>query len=145
MRVYLASRYQRREEMKGHRDYLQNILGHEVTARWLDFEDEHPEAAAGVEADEAAHVRDDYREMISLMDIADIIAADCLVLFTPAGTRGGCNVEWGVAVALGKQLVLVGVPGNVFHYVPDATKYEDPEQFLLSFGAATGMIASDAV
>ena len=34
MKIYLASRYSRIEELKGHAEELV-ILGHEVTSRWL--------------------------------------------------------------------------------------------------------------
>lgn len=139
MKVYLASRYQRREEMKGIRDLLVFTLGHEVTSQWLDYEDNKPEAFDLVEAeftDSSAHVADAERTFVCDMDFENVLAADCLVLFTPAGTRGGCNVEWGMAMAAGKRMILVGPPGNIFHHYVKAERYDNIEEFLLSFGAA---------
>jgi nucleoside 2-deoxyribosyltransferase len=49
-------------------------------------------------------------------DLQDLNRADALVLFTPAGRRGGCEVEFGIALALGKTLFIIGEPVNLFHY-----------------------------
>jgi hypothetical protein len=139
MKIYVASRYQRREEMKDIRDVLVFILGHEVTSRWLDYEDQKPEAFDLVESefsDSSAHVADAERVFVCDMDFEDVLEADCIVLFTPTGSRGGCNVEWGMAMAAGKRCILVGPRGNIFHHWSKAEWFENSEEFLLSIGAA---------
>lgn len=119
MKVYLAAAYERREEMQGVRDVLQ-ALGHEVTSRWIDQDLSGQQEAAGtaeLAADPAAYTK------FADKDIEDLRAAEVVVSFTGGGGRGGRHVEFGMAVMLGKQLVLVGEREHVFHTLPQVVRY----------------------
>lgn len=123
MIIYLASRYIRRLEMVGHAIELRR-MGHTVTSRWL--EGEHQWDGAAVEA---AKAYEDRGEMIpaaqrfALDDVEDITAADTLITFTEkprefSNQRGGRHVEFGLAYAMGKRIIVVGYQENVFHLLP---------------------------
>jgi len=84
--------------------------GHICTASWLDqtIPDENlsPRQAAAFAA----------------RDIADLKAADVLIAFTEEPRvanfpRGGRHVELGMAIALGKQVIVVGHRENVFTFL----------------------------
>jgi nucleoside 2-deoxyribosyltransferase len=62
-----------------------------------------------------AHWRD-----LAETDIDDIRRADALVAFAEeaAGGGGGRHVELGVALALGKLVIVVGRPEHLFHRLP---------------------------
>ena len=112
MRIYIAARYDRRFEMLGVASELMRA-GHEVTSRWIEGgRGDDPELVAAIE------------------DIADLGRADCLVTFTerPERTvawaaRGGRHVEFGIALATGKRLCIVGLRENVFHHLPRVEIY----------------------
>jgi hypothetical protein len=114
-RIYLAARYSRHPEMQGVAADLRD-LGHEVTSRWILGDHE----LTGVEAPEEAIQRgiDFARE-----DLEGLEFADWLISFTedPKGPktgrgRGGRHVEYGVALARGHRLIVVGHRENVFHW-----------------------------
>lgn len=112
MRIYLAGRYGRREELQEYGAELER-LGHEITSRWLsgDHEDRRGEARDAEE------------------DIADVRRAELLLSFTESprsgSGRGGRHVEFGFALALGKRLALVGPQENVFHTLPGLSQFAD--------------------
>jgi hypothetical protein len=116
MRVYLASRFGRRYELRKYRQDLEG-LGHIVTSRWLDAGSEDPEAL-GLCAQE---------------DLIDIITADVIVNFTePArgNSRGGRHCEFGIGLALGKRLAIVGPLEHAFHHlVPQDARYASWQEF----------------
>lgn len=110
MKIYLAARYSRREELVGYAEELRQA-GHIITSRWLCGQHEHkgPEALTPLE----------HRELWALGNNEDILSADCVVSFTeledsPYG-RGGRHVEFGMAMATGRRLVVVGHRENIFH------------------------------
>jgi hypothetical protein len=107
MKIYIAAHYDRRFEMLGVAADLVRA-GHEVTSRWIEGgRGEPPELLASVE------------------NFGDLARADCLVAFTesPCGgaasaASGGRQVEFGVALATGKRLFIVGPRETVFHHLP---------------------------
>ncbi len=119
-RVYLAARYVRRDEMVGHAREL-TVMGYEVTSRWINGSHElgdHPAAAE--------------RARLALEDYGDLERADIVLCFTEEPRarleqpgRGGRHVEMGIALALGKRVVLIGPRENVFHHLPQAQHHED--------------------
>jgi len=135
MKIYLASRYSRREELCEYRMELERG-GHTVTSRWLNGShqitnegkpiDETGEALIenGTCADAAR-----LRRAFVLEDVVDVMAADVVVSFTEPPrsnhSRGGRHVEFGMAHALGKQLVVVGHRENLFHYLPQVEFFAD--------------------
>lgn len=108
--VYFAARYSRREELKGYRAELE-ALGIEVTSRWLDTP----------QRDRSEYSDDDWRQL-GQADQADVLAADALICFTEApgeGGNGGRHVELGMALALGRRVVIVGRREHIFHHLPE--------------------------
>lgn len=137
MRVYLAARYSRRVEVAGYADDLR-AAGHEVTSRWVAGVHEHP--PDGVAADSVAHLA-----LAAAVDVDDLVAADCLVSFTePDGAvvgrgRGGRHVELGMALGLGKRVIVAGFRENVFCCLPQVEFYETWQTALAAvFVAGTG-------
>jgi hypothetical protein len=111
MRIYIASRYDRRFEMLGVASELTRA-GHEVTSRWIEGRGDDPALVAALE------------------DVGDLARADCLVAFTERpernvawAARGGRHVEFGIALACGKRLCVVGLRENVFHHLPRVEIY----------------------
>jgi hypothetical protein len=117
VKVYLAARYDRALEMCRVALLLQEA-GHEVTSRWIKGHDSTDPAVLARFAQE---------------DIEDVAAADVLMLFTEPniqGTRGGRHVEFGIALALGKRIVLVGVNNakNIFQHLPEVYRAHNVER-----------------
>jgi len=124
MKIYLAARYDRREELCHYADKLRGE-GYTVDCRWLNGSHQlHP----GAEKVEAA---EDTMPMeagaFAQDDIEDLRNADILIFFSerPSANskRGGCHVEFGIALALGHRLIVVGARENVFHCLPDVEQY----------------------
>ena len=112
MRIYIAARYDRRFEMLGAASALERA-GHHVTSHWIE----------GGRGDDPAIVP-------AVEDLIDLARADCLVSFTedpgrnvPWAARGGRHVEFGVAVATGKRLCILGPRENIFHHLLSVETY----------------------
>ena len=110
------------------RPYLQQVRdmliaeGHAVTSRWLDCD---------VPGDERDHAH--YAKW-GPIDVEDVNAADIVILFTGLrGRKGGCDVEFGMGLALGKKLVIVGDRTNVFTRLPQVLQVSDAIELLLHF------------
>jgi hypothetical protein len=104
---YLASRFSRRHELQGYRADLARI-GHTVTSRWIDQE------------------QDEVGEAAAKRDIDDIDIADELILFSEqprCPTRGGRWFEAGYAVAQGKPVIIVGPLENIFCNLSEIKKF----------------------
>jgi hypothetical protein len=111
--LYLASRYERNEEMRLVRDRL-IALGHSVCSRWIDPPEEELPVTAEELNDSPASLT--HR---ALKDLEDLKSADIIASFTGGGGRGGRHVEFGIGLALGKTCVVVGPREHVFHTLPD--------------------------
>ena len=111
MKIYISARWQRRQEMQ---DYAKLLGEHECCSRWLSHkfdEYNHKPAPNGV------------LEISAAQDILDVIACDVFIGFTEQPevySTGGRHVELGVALALGKEIILIGPKENVFHHLPVA-------------------------
>jgi nucleoside 2-deoxyribosyltransferase len=118
MKIYLASRYSRFPEMQGYRAELES-LGHTVTSRWID----------GHQLDDS-HLSPELEKIrFAQEDRADLIDADCVISFTEeprtlSTSRGGRHVEFGMAIALDKRVIVVGHRENVFHSLPGVEFFE---------------------
>ncbi len=121
MKFYLAAPYGRREEIKEHAEQL-IVSGHTVTSRWL--------YGDGEEGDE--NPSPEQARKWAVEDFVDIMKCEALVLFNSGQHgRGGCQVEFGIALALTKPVVLVGKPSTVFHhYVGPKNIFSCFEDFL---------------
>ena len=108
-RVYLASRFARRNELAQLKNEL-NEAGATVTSTWLDSEGPLTERELTSTGRAAAAAQ---------RDLADIADADVFIAFTEPRSssqgRGGRHTELGVALALGKRVVIVGPREHIFH------------------------------
>jgi hypothetical protein len=121
MRVYLAARYSRWQELAGYAEELRAI-GYEVTSRWIKGDHELRADGQG----EADH----WAVVWASEDREDLLAADIVVSFTegadvPGRARGGRHVEFGMALETGKRLLVVGPRENVFHHLPGVERFAD--------------------
>lgn len=110
MKLYLAARYSRKDEMKAYAGMLRRG-GYIVTSRWLDDPGEEW-------TDKECPV---WKER-AIIDLEDVEEADVVVSFThPRDTMtsgGGRHVEFGYGYALGKIMIIIGEKENVFHHLP---------------------------
>jgi hypothetical protein len=118
MRIYLAARFDRSSEMLDVAATLSRA-GHFVTSRWIHGRQNAPDLVSAVE------------------DIEDLADADCLVSFTERPTegvswaaRGGRHVEFGVAVATGKRVCVVGPRENIFHHLPRVEVFRSLDELI---------------
>lgn len=141
-KIYLASRYGRREELCGYREQLRE-LGCEVTSRWLNgnhqidnmgkpigdkgealIEGDAACATSGEDTAAAAQLRAQF----ALEDIQDVYRAETLIAFTEpprsSASRGGRHVELGYALAKGSKVIVVGYRENIFCWLPDVEFFE---------------------
>jgi hypothetical protein len=135
VKVYLAARYSRREELCVYRRWL-IAAGAQVTSRWLDGEHQISDGqllgsddAAIIEGDSVALEAIELRRRFALEDWHDLHQADIVISFTEPprsnASRGGRHVEFGAAFAIGKRCAVVGPRENVFHCMPDVAVYDD--------------------
>lgn len=120
MKIYLASRYSRLSEMRGYRAELESA-GHVVTSRWVNGNHEGDNAVR--------FAQEDYD---------DLLESDCVVSFTQSPdsstSRGGRHVEYGIALARGKRVIVVGYRENVFHHLPEVEFFANWEEALRNVG-----------
>jgi crossover junction endodeoxyribonuclease RuvC len=115
MKLYLAARYSRREELLEYAAQLE-VAGLEVTSRWL---------KGGHQVTEQQLLDDKaLGERFASEDWDDLEKADVMIAFTEeprsAPNRGGRHVELGLALALDMVVFVVGPRENVFHALADA-------------------------
>lgn len=128
MKIYLAARYQRREELYNYGKILEEKRL-DITSRWLSgqhgmLEGLDPESSSLKNATFAKE------------DLEDIDRADMFLLFTDEPMtvlkKGGMFVELGYALAHRKYIVIVGPRENVFCFLPQITVYKTFNEFLSS-------------
>jgi nucleoside 2-deoxyribosyltransferase len=118
VKIYLAARYSKHPEMREAAAYLA-ARGHEVTSRWINGSHELGD-----------HPTDEARRRLAVEDCEDLRSADVVIAFSEAprtvsNQRGGRHVEFGMALALGKPIYVVGPKENVFHYLPGVCHFRD--------------------
>lgn len=135
MRVYLAARYSRRVELCGYREALRYV-GIEVTSNWLDGPRQRAIAGkvlgerdeAVIEAGGDALEAIELRRLCAVQDVEDVRAADTFVTFTELpearSGRGGRHVEFGLALAERKRIIVIGPVENVFHALSEVERFE---------------------
>lgn len=144
--VYLAARYGRRAETLARKRQLE-AKGVPVTSTWLDGPDQRlldgRVLSTDLEQKVEAGTDDEVSAMCAAQDVQDVAASDVLVLIGEAPEaargRGGRHVEFGIALALGKRIILVGHREHVFHCLPAvefARTWEDAVDLVLAGGQA---------
>jgi len=110
VKIYIAAKFARREDMRPMRDMIWGV-GHEVVSTWLD-EVKRPDGMDSVT----------FKKKLAIKDLAEVISADLLILdtYNPSET-GGKEVEFGIALGRfqTKLMWIVGPKRNVFHELAD--------------------------
>lgn len=137
MKLYIAGRYARRDEFSLLRIPLRQA-GITVTSRWLD--EKHSLIGS------TSELTPTERVLTALKDVEDVVAADGLLFFAEAPydqpPRGGRHVEFGMAIALGKPIFVIGEAENIFHYYPDVKHFSTFEEFLQNGPAFPATLAN---
>ena len=119
MKVFLAARYSRIDEINGYAKELRQA-GYQVDARWLLGNHQIREGADKVEGATMSVPMEG--QPFALDDAADLQDAEVVISFTETPrsghSRGGRHVEFGMALAWGKRLIVIGPRENVFHTMP---------------------------
>ena len=127
-KVYLAARYDRRDELREYRKEL-NSWGVEVTSRWLD-EHEPLNSQMGEHSEE-------FYITTARVDLEDVDSADTIIFFSEnpleGFRRGGRHVEYGYALKAGKNIIVAGPKENVFHYGTGAVHYDSFKELMEDF------------
>ena len=118
-RVYIAARYDRFPEMRNVQTRLRNA-GISCHCTWLNgqhaWEPTANKDEVPAEAVEFAHE-----------DLRDLHAADTLIAFTDRPekpkSRGGRHVEFGIALAMQKRIIVVGPRENIFYCLPQVEQF----------------------
>lgn len=118
VKIYIAAKYARREEMEEIALMLMNAHGYDITARWV---------FGGEEGFS--------QEEIAVFDLEDVDEADTVISFTEHPdmyTTGGRHVEFGYAIATGKRLVVIGPRENVFYHFPTVEQFDTLNDWIRS-------------
>ncbi|KKL74752.1 hypothetical protein LCGC14_2061740 [marine sediment metagenome] len=122
MKVYLAAKFERREELRPIRDKLWS-MGHEVVSTWID----EVKKPGGMTSDQ-------FKRKLAVKDLAQIESADLFILDTfVISESGGKEVEFGLALGQfqGILVYIVGPACNVFHQLCDR-RFENWDDCLTS-------------
>lgn len=115
MRVYLANQFSKKQETAKFAEELRKE-GFIITSTWLN----EPDADAN---DSMKSYGDQYLAVAAKVDVYDISSADAFVIFTvdpdEMTKRGGRHVETGMAMAMGKKVIVCGPRENIFHHLPE--------------------------
>lgn len=127
-KIYLAASYARRREMQSYAAVLETF-GHQVICRWIAGSHSLDDGLISVGAFEA-------QVTWACEDYDDARQSDWIISFTEPPrskySRGGRHVEFGVGLATGKRMIVIGYRENLFHYLPHVEFYSDWDAFVLS-------------
>jgi hypothetical protein len=137
MKFYLAARYSRIAEMREVAHLLVG-LGHEICCRWIESS-EH-DIMTGWNGVGVPDALDSARSACAVDDVVDIHTADCLICFSDPSrsnlpSRGGHNVELGVALGAGKTVYVIGPRENIFFFHPAVRVYGELKDLLAELQA----------
>ena len=122
MKIYLAAKWSRMAEMASIGDTLKG-LGQDITSQWIYFAEEGK-----------------TREENAVMDMEDVRKADAIICYTHPRNEpqpgGGRHTEFGLAVAWGKRLFIVGPQEQIFHWLPGVKQFASTEEMLQYFTPA---------
>lgn len=84
----------------------------------------------------SAQAADEKRRQYAMEDAVDIVLCDMFINLAeePRGDgRGGRHVEFGYALALGKELINIGPRETVFHHLDNVQSFDDIPSFTAYF------------
>jgi hypothetical protein len=123
VKIYLAARYSRNSEMREYRDQLHS-MGYKVTSQWID---QH--GGQELESFTSSKLNSDphYCAHFAQVDYSDLLISDMVIFFSSGNGsqgKGGRHVEFGMAVALNKLVIIIGQRENVFHCFSDIHQFD---------------------
>ena len=124
MRIYLAASFPRLMEMREKGLELEE-MGGKISSRWIkrdpDMEDDKLSLEESI--------------LVALEDWVDLFNSDLVVMFTevPSKSKGGRHTEYGMALALGKKIAIVGPRENIFQRLPITDHFSDWSLFKKNF------------
>lgn len=141
-------------ELCGYRNQLSK-LGFLVQARWLDGGHQIADNGAPIGESGEALVEGDtggtsaeaaaLRAKFASDDFEDVTAAEIVISFTEPprakANRGGRHVEYGIALARGVRVIVVGHRENIFHWLPQVEfckTWEDAVRLISNTGGPHG-------
>jgi hypothetical protein len=126
LNVYIAGRYQDREELRDFAKHLEAVGDYKVISSWL-HEDYPPTVAMKDLTPHDMH-------LMAEKDIEEIQDANLMVLFSQSDTaptyRNGRLVEFGVALSVGMTVFVVGPAENIFFHCDGVHLYPTKEDVL---------------
>lgn len=128
MKIYIASRFSRRHECNELAQFLKSF-GHTITSRWVLPDSDHV-----IPVGPSEQAEDAERQRFALEDFEDVKNADWCISLTETprnNSRGGRHVEFGMAIALGQRLTVIGPRETVFHHLPNVEHFDEIHQFRL--------------
>lgn len=128
MRVYVSGAFTAQARLRPHADALRK-LGHEIVSTWL------------YEAARPAHLNAaEWNSALAQKDIAEVFAADCIVLdLDGQSTTGGRDAEWGITLYPGslRRRYIVGGKGKEGVFLSQAhRRFETWDDLLAYFECA---------
>lgn len=130
------ARYSRHPEMQDVAFHLSSI-GHNVTSRWIWGTHQATDEAIGT------GTITEFERRLAQEDIDDLTNADMCIGFSEplrTASRGGRHVEFGMALALGKILVVVGGYEHVFHALPQVRHVKDTKALFAAIRSGLGAV-----
>jgi hypothetical protein len=132
VKIYLAGRYSRHPEMRDYRDQLE-AHGHKITSRWIDL---HGGSLDKSIPPNVLNANPEVCTRFAETDFLDIVQSDMVISFTEKnpGGKGGRHVEFGMAFALNKIIVIIGPREHVFHTLSGVGVYPNWLAFVKNTG-----------
>ena len=129
MKAYIAGKYDRRDELRDVKEKIEKTIHLKITSRWLD-------ETEPLQSDMGDHSPEFYK-LTAEIDIQDVLEADMIIFFSEDPLepfkRGGRHVEFGVALASQKAVVVIGPKENVFHYLQGVQHYHSVDHFIQTY------------
>ena len=124
-KIYLAGSYARKDELLAHAERLRG-LGYGITSRWLNA---YVEPRLKAEIEGARDTMPLSARQFAKDDYWDLHRADVLMAFSEpphsGSPRGGRHVEFGLAMAWNKTVIVVGPRENIFHTLESVLNVAD--------------------
>jgi hypothetical protein len=116
LNIYVAGWFGAKDRLRVVRDRLEAAKVGRVIGTWLDEETGAPESP-GLTTVGGGITPDQCREY-AIRDLGEVRFSDLLIIDTQdVNPRGGREVEFGIALAFGVAVWVVGPKRNVFHYL----------------------------